>query len=156
MQLVEATAEMGAVRSRPNRDNLVGREQATFELELTATGQVLAVEAGALEPVAVAALEAEVPDGATLFPESIATTIGAPAFDDGRVTFEVSATGQGWRPPDAAALLDEVRGLSVAEAEAALDDHGEVVIDVWPFYVATIPDGDRATLTVVPPTSSTP
>ena len=42
----------------------------------------------------------------------------------------------------------------MAEAEDALSKYGEVTVDVWPFYVGTVPDSDRATLTVIPPTPS--
>ncbi len=89
-----------------------------------------------------------------LFPESIKTTVGTPKVDGGVVSFDIGASGQAWRPLDEATLLAEARGRSVAEAEDALSKYGTVNVDVWPFYVATVPDGDRTTLTVVPPTPS--
>jgi len=154
--LVEGTATTSGVKARPAAANLVGRSVTSFTLELTADGRVIAVDTGVPEPLAAETLTSAVPEGAVLFPESVHTTAGSPSVDGGVVSFEVGATGQAWRPLDSAALLAEVKGRSVLEAEDALAEFGEVTIDVWPFYVATIPDNDRATLTVVPPTPSAP
>ncbi len=154
--LVEETAKTGRVKADPALGGLVGKSARTFSLKLSATGEVIAVDTGVLEPLAADALAAAVPEGVVLFPGSIRTTVGTPTVDGGVVSFEIGATGDGWRPLDEAALLGEVRGLPVVEAEEALAAYGEVVVDVWPFYVATIPDGDRATLTVIPPTPSGP
>jgi hypothetical protein len=154
--LIEETAAMGKVKATPALTNLVGKTVQTFDLALTATGQVIAVDTGVLEPLAASALAAAVPEGAVLFPESVRTTVGKPTVDGGVVSFEIGATGEAWRPLDEAALLATVRGRSVLEAEDALARYGKVTVDVWPFYVATIPEGDRATLTVVAPTPSAP
>jgi hypothetical protein len=154
--LITETADTGDVKATPALDRLVGRNAQTFKLTLAATGQVIAVDTGVLEPFATDALTAAVPEGAVLFPESIRTTIGSPTVDGGVVSFDIGATGQAWRPLDEATLLAQVRGRSVLEAEDALAEYGEVAIEVWPFYVATIPDGDRATLTVIAPTPSGP
>ena len=154
--LIEETASTGRIKASPDPDNLVGRNVQTFSLALSANGQVIAVDTGVLEPLAAEALASAVPEGAVVFPESIDTTVGSPTVDGGVVSFEIGATGQAWRPLDEAALLADVRGRSVLEAEDALAPYGKVTIDVWPFYVASIPDNDRATLTVVPPTPSGP
>jgi hypothetical protein len=152
--LIEETAALGKVKAEPSLDGLVGRNVRTFSLKQSATGQVIAVDTGVLEPLAAAALTATVPKGTVLFPESIHTTVGTPKVDGGVVSFDIGASGQAWRPLDEATLLAEARGRSVVEAEDALSKYGEVTVDVWPFYVATVPDGDRTTLMVVPPTPS--
>ncbi len=152
--LIEETADLGRVKAEPSLDSLVGRNVSTFSLTMSAAGEVIAVDTGVLEPLAAAALTAAVPKGTVLFPESIHTTVGSPKVDGGVVSFDIGASGQAWRPLDEATLLAEARGRSVAEAEDALSKYGDVTVDVWPFYVATVPDGDRATLTVVPPTPS--
>ena len=152
LTLIEETATTGKLKASPAVANLVGKNIQTFKLALSGSGTVIAVDTGVLDPLAADALTAAVPKGAVLFPESVRTTIGTPTVDGGVVSFEVGATGQAWQPLDEAALLATVRGRSVLEAEDALAEYGKVAIDVWPFYVATIPQGDRATLTVVPPT----
>ncbi|HEY8169204.1 MAG TPA: hypothetical protein VIF84_10860 [Candidatus Limnocylindrales bacterium] len=154
--LIPETARTGKVAAEPSLAGLVGRNARTFELALSSTGQVVAVDTGVLEPLAAEALASEVPQGAELFPESVSTTIGSPTVDGGVVSFEIGASGQAWRPPDIEQLLTLVRGRSVFEAEDALGAFGAVEIETWPFYVATIPDGDRTTVTVVPPTPSGP
>ena len=115
--LVEETAKTSRVKAEPSLGGLVGKNARTFSLTLSATGEVIAVDTGVLEPLAADALAAAVPDGVVLFPDSIHTTVGTPTVDGGVVSFEIGATGQAWRPLDEAALLDEIRGLSVVEAE---------------------------------------
>jgi hypothetical protein len=155
--LVPGTAAMGEPTSEPATESLLGQEVETFELALSATATVLAVDESGLEPLAREALTAELPVGREVLPDSVQVTIGEPRVEEGRVTIAVSVTARAWQPLDAAALLTRVRGLSVAEAYAALEPYGEVTIETSPFYVGTIPTlDDRTTLTISSPASPAP
>jgi hypothetical protein len=110
---------------------------------MSAPGQVIAVDTGVLEPLAAAALTAACPRASCSSLGSIHTTVGTPRSTAAWSSFDIGASGQAWRPLDEATLLAEARGRSVAEAEDALSKYGTVNVDVWPFYVATVPDGDR-------------
>ncbi len=73
----------------------------------------------------------------------------------GHVTFTVTAQGERWHPVDAAALLAQVKGRSVADARTILQQYGEVSISTWPSFVSTIPNLDfRVSLTVAQPRRS--
>lgn len=150
--LVGATASLGTVTSAPSPDELVGREVETFDLALSATASVIAVDSSVIEPLSRKAVEAAVGAPRELFPDSIAVTVGAPTVGDGIVRYAVSATGRAWLPLDAAELLASVKGLPVAQARAALARYGDVRIETWPGFVDTIPTfGDRASLVVLVP-----
>ena len=155
--LVPDTAAMGGSTAEPAAKSLLGQEVETFELTLSATATVLAIDESGLEPLAREALTAELPTGREVLPDTVQVTIGEPRVEEGRVTIAVSVTARAWQPLDAAALLARVRGLSVAEAYAALESYGEVTIETSPFYVGTIPTlDDRTTLTISSPASPSP
>ncbi|KRT61921.1 MAG: Lipoprotein [Chloroflexi bacterium CSP1-4] len=155
--LVQDTAAMGDPAPEPAPKSLLGQEVETFELTLSATATVLAIDESGLEPLAREALTAELPTGREVLPDTVQVTIGEPRVEEGRVTIAVSVTARAWQPLDAAALLARVRGLSVAEAYAALESYGEVTIETSPFYVGTIPTlDDRTTLTISSPASPSP
>jgi len=155
--LVPDTAAMGDPAPEPAGDSLLGQEVETFELALSATATVLAIDESSLDPLAREALTAGLPTGREVLPDSVQVTIGEPRVEEGRVTIAVGVTARAWQPLDAAALLARVRGLSVAEAYAALEPYGEVTIETSPFYVGTIPTlDDRTTLTISSPASPAP
>jgi hypothetical protein len=150
--LIAATAAMGELLSEPAPAGLVGTGGPTFTLALTATATVLAVESAPLESMADEILQAAVPAGSLLLPDSVDRVIGAPAVQGGVVTFVIRVSARAWRPLDAVALLASVKGRPVSEARAMLETHGVVTIDTWPGYVDTIPSLDgHATLTVLAP-----
>ncbi|HMJ80332.1 MAG TPA: baseplate J/gp47 family protein [Candidatus Dormibacteraeota bacterium] len=152
--LIPATASVGTVAADPSSASVVGKEQASFVLALTATGTVNAVSEAQLEQVASERLKSSVPKEYTLFPESIQASVGSATVTDGKITVPVEASGQMARQLDQAALLAQVKGKTVAEANAILGPYGSVTIDTWPFYVSSIPTLDgRVTLTVVAPQS---
>ena len=152
--LIPATASVGTVAADPASTAVVGKEQASFVLALTATGTVNAVSEAQLEQVASERLKSSVPKEYTLFPESVQASVGSATVTDGKITVPVEASGQMARQLDQAALLAQVKGKTVAEANAILGPYGSVTIDTWPFYVSSIPTLDgRVTLTVVAPQS---
>jgi hypothetical protein len=150
--LIAETATVGETSAEPATTSLVGAEVETFALSLTATGTVLAVESAPLQTIADAILQAAVPGGSQLQPDSVDRVIGSPSVQAGTVTFVVRVSGQAWRSLDAPTLLASVVGRSVAVARTTLEAYGTVTIDTWPGYVDSIPTfGGRATLSVVAP-----
>jgi hypothetical protein len=150
--VIPGTATLGDVVTAPAPDGLVGVARASFQLTATATGTVLAVAEQPLDGLATSHLQADVPAGWSLFPDSVRTSVSDPTVEGGNVTFTVTAQGERWHPLDAAALLAQVRGRSVSDARTILQQYGEVSIATWPSYVTTIPTLDaRVTLTVAPP-----
>jgi hypothetical protein len=150
--LIPATAAVGQVTPSPLAAAVVNKEQPTFDLTLTATGTVNAVDQAQLEQVATERLKAGVPAGYELFPDSIKTTVGAATVSGGKISAPVEASGEMARQLDQASLLAQVKGKSVEEARAILEPFGAVSIQTWPFYVSSIPTFDnRVTLTIAPP-----
>ena len=93
--LIEETADLGKVKAEPSLDSLVGRSARTFSLKMSATGQVIAVDTGVLDPLAATALTAAVPRGAVLFPESITRPS---ARRRSMVAWSASTSGRAARP----------------------------------------------------------
>ena len=150
--IIPATVSHGDVVTAPAPAGVVGVAKPSFQLTATETASVLAVSEQPLSGLAADYLRSHVPDGWSLFPDSIQTSVSDPIVQGGRVMFTVTAQGERWRPVDAATLLSEVKGKSVADARAILAQYGEVSITTWPSYVKTIPTIDgRASLTVAPP-----
>ena len=150
--VIPGTATLGDVVTAPASDGLVGVARSSFQLTATATGTVLAVSEQPLDGLATSHLQADVPAGWSLFPDSVRTSVSDPTVQDGSVTFTVTAQGERWHPLDAATLLAQVKGHSVSDARTILQQYGEVSIATWPSYVTTIPTLDaRVTLTVAPP-----
>jgi hypothetical protein len=53
---------------------------------------------------------------------------------------------------DREAVLERVIGLSATDAVAELADLGSATVDLWPFWVGTVPDSDwRIELEIVEP-----
>ncbi len=140
--------------STPSVDptTLVGAEVAEFELGLSAQGSVLGVDPGPVSALADARLRTEVDDGFRLDEASVSIKVGVPIVAGSVITFPVTVLATETREVDAAALLDQVRGLGLPQARTVLGGYGEVTISVWPDWVTTIPEGEsRVTLTVVSP-----
>lgn len=130
---------------------LVGQEIESFELALTATGTVLAVDARPVTAVADARIRNDVAEDYELIDGSIEVQPGEPAVAEGVVEFPVTARASQVRIIDAAALLAQVKGKPIEEARSVLEDFGEVTISTWPEWVGSIPTLDlRLSLTVEP------
>ncbi len=150
--IIPATVSHGDVVTAPPASGLVGVAKSTFQLTATETASVLAVSEQPLSGLAADYLRSHLPAGWSLFEDSIQTSVSNPTVQAGKVTFTVTAQGERWEPLDAAALLAQVKGKSVADARAALSQYGQVSITTWPSYVTTIPTLDaRVSLTVAPP-----
>jgi baseplate J-like protein len=151
MALYPATAQLGDASPTVDPKTLVGKVGADFELGLTAEGTVLGVDASPVQTVAAERLRARVLPDWALDPASIHVDVGTPTIVGSVVTFPVTASASQVRTVDGPALLAQVKGLDLPAARGRLDDYGEVRISVWPDWVTTIPNSDRATLVVGDP-----
>ncbi|MFI5262433.1 MAG: hypothetical protein ACHQZR_07765 [Candidatus Limnocylindrales bacterium] len=150
--LIPATATVGPVTADQPASAIVGKEQPSFQLTLTATGTVDGVDTTQVAQVAAARLATSVPSGHMLFPSSVQTQVGPAVVTGGAIKFSASASGQMTMTLDPVALVQQVRGKSVAEARSILQTSGVVTIETWPFYVSGVPDDpSRVTVTVVVP-----
>jgi hypothetical protein len=136
---------------------LVGQEVGSFELGLSATGTVLAVDTSPLAAIAEARLAAAVDSGHELVEGSMQVEVGEGVVTEGLVDFPVTGSARQVPLLDAATLKRQVLGLSEADATALLGSYGEVAVTLWPGWVTAIPTLDqRVTLTLAEPVDASP
>jgi hypothetical protein len=122
----------------------------TFELGVRANGTVIAVDDSPVEGIAEERLLANVGDDYRLVEGSTQINAGEGTVSNGQVMFPVTASASRVRILDAAELLALVKGMSLADAEAALEPFGQVDIVPWPDWVSSIPSMDsRVSLVIV-------
>jgi hypothetical protein len=149
-EVFEETAVLGEATPTVDPATLIGKEQAAFDLGLRATGTVIAVDDSPVEDIARSRLLANVGADYRLVDDSIEITHGAPTVVGGQVSFPVTARAARVRLLDPVELLGLVKGLPVADAEEALAEYGDVVVETWPEWVTTVPTMDsRVTLSIV-------
>ncbi len=131
-----------AVRSDPVPDTdvnaLVGQEVETFDLGVTASGSVLAVDPSPITEIGKTRISASVPSGTDLVPGSEVVTWGDGVPAGQEVTFAVSGTASALPRVDETRIREAVRGKSPDEARDALADLGDATITLWPDWSRTI------------------
>ncbi len=143
------TAQDGQAKPTVDPATLVGQEIASFDLGLSATGSVIAVDAGPVSQIAEAKVRASVKPGYELVGDSMEITPGDPIVSGQTVSFPVTVTAQQMAVLDPAALKTLVLGKSVDEARAILAPYGTVQLEVWPDWVRSIPTYEnRVSMTV--------
>ncbi|HEV8546027.1 MAG TPA: baseplate J/gp47 family protein, partial [Candidatus Limnocylindrales bacterium] len=143
------TAVLGDPTPTVDVAKLVGQEVETFDLGLTATGTVIAVDDSPVSQIAETKLIANVGADHRLVEGSVNIVPGNPTVTDGVVSFPVTARASRVKILDPAPLLASIKGLSVDEARARLLTYGEVEITTWPDWVSAIPSIDsRVTLEI--------
>ena len=148
--LFPQTAVPGVATPDVDPRTLVGQAVETFDLKLTATGSVIAVDPRPVETIARTQLEAKVDAGHRLLEDSFAIDVGEGTVgEDGQVTFQAIVRASEVRIVDAAALPALVKGKTKAEAEAALATFGTARVTLWPDWVTTVTTVDaRLSVTV--------
>jgi hypothetical protein len=155
--LFPATGTLGDPVPDVDPATFVGQEVASFTLRMTATGQVLAVDASPVKAIAQAKLQGSVGTGYRLVDGSISVTVGEGTVVGGIVTFPAEGSAKQVRQLDAAALKRQVLGLGAEEARKALAPYGDVRLALWPDWVSSVPGLEqRVTLTVATPLDATP
>ena len=156
-EVFEETAVLGEAAPTVDPTTLLGKEQATFDLGLRATGTVIAVDDSPVEAIAESRLLGNVGADYRLVDGSIEIIHGTPTVAGGEVSFPVTARAARVPLLDPAQLLGLVKGLPVAEAEEALGQFGDVEVDTWPDWVSSVPTMDsRVSITIVGQTGSPP
>jgi hypothetical protein len=129
---------------------IVGREAASFELGLTSTGTVVAVDETPILAIADERLRTTVDGGHRLVAGSLEYETGEPEVDGERVRFPVTMRADQVAIVDAEELRASIKGLQVPRARSVLEAYGDVEIEVWPDWVTAIPTLDaRLELVVV-------
>jgi hypothetical protein len=149
-QVFKETAVLGEPTATVDPATLLGQEVETFDLELTATGTVIAVDASPVEDIAEARLLSNVGSDHRLVENSIQYEPGDPTVENGQVTFPITASAARVALLDPAELLRLIKGQTVEQARVTLAEFGEVEITTWPEWVSAIPGIDsRVSLEIV-------
>ena len=107
------TATLGEATPTVDPVSLVGQEIETFEIGLSATGNVLTVDPAPVTGIADALLRAAVAPGHRLVAGSIQVAVSAPVVSGQSVSFSATATGQ------QVAVLDVAEPTGIGDRQAA-------------------------------------
>ena len=144
------TAVLGDSTPSVDPATLVGKEQDSFELGLTATGTVIAVDAGPVSKIAETRLLSNVDADHRLVEGSINIVPGDPTVANGEVSFPVTARAAQVRILDPGELRTLVKGRSLEEARSLLAQFGEATVSAWPAWVSSVPSLDsRVSIEIV-------
>ena len=136
------TATRGTATATVDPATLVDQEVAQFDLGVTATGTVVAVDPAPILALGQARAAAAVPSDQDLVAGSAAVTVGPGTVDGQRVRFGVTARADAAPRIDEATLRRQVEGRSAVEAQAILGAFGDVTVTLWPGWASTIPTFD--------------
>ena len=140
---------LGTTTPTVDPNSLVGKEVPTFDLGLSSTGTVLAVDPTPLQAIAQQQLAAAVASNHRLVDGSTDIQIGDAIINGQNVSFPVTAKAQQIALLDPAALKRLIVGKPIAEARAILDAYGDVELNVSPDWSGSVPGFDsRVDLTV--------
>jgi len=143
------SAVLGPLTLEPTADEVVGRADAEFRLAGSAQARVLAVDESAVDEVARVRLLAAVPAGLAIVADTLEIGHGEGTADGAAVAFGGTASGRAVAVIDPDALLDQIAGLPVSDAQAILEGLGSATVNVWPGFVGDLPnDRQRITLDV--------
>ncbi len=133
------TAILGTISPDSDPTTLIGVAQPNFQLNLTASGSITAVDESTVTSLAAARLGTSVPTDFTLVAGSEKVTLGTSRVDGEAVVFPVTVTASQVRNLDPDTLRGLVAGKSVDEARSILATYGSVDIQTWPGFVGTVP-----------------
>jgi hypothetical protein len=136
------TAALGEATYSVDPASLLGDEVETFELGASATGTVLAVDETAVQQVAEANIGPQVQAGYSLVEGSSEVQPSPGQVEERVIAFPVIITARQVLQIDPAAIEEEIRGKSLADARSILDRYGRTELSVWPDWVGSIPTLD--------------
>ncbi len=133
------TAVLGPSTPSPDPATLVGQAISAYDLSLTATGTVIAVDPTPVRQIAEQQLQGRVGADHRLVDGSIDIEVGEGSVgEDGQVTFQATARAERVPILDAAMMRSLVKGKTKVEAEAALAPYGSASVVLWPDWVSTV------------------
>jgi len=121
------------------------RDQETASISGSLAYDRLVVDRDEVIPLAAARLVDDsnvVPSGHELLPNATRVTIGDARRDGDAIVVSVSVTGASTPVIDRDEVIHRVRGQSLEAAHAALVELGEPSIELWPGWVASVPELD--------------
>jgi hypothetical protein len=136
------TKVLGAPTYPTDPATLLDDEVETFDLTATATGTVLAVDESSVQAVAEANIASHVEAGYALVDGSSVIDKSPGQVEDGVIAFPAIITADQVLLVDPVAIEAEIRGKSLADAQAILDGYGRAELSVWPDWVGAIPTLD--------------
>ncbi|MGQ0608824.1 MAG: hypothetical protein ACT4OQ_10235 [Chloroflexota bacterium] len=135
--------------AEPVVDGLEGlvetRDQETARISGSLAYDRLVVDRDEVMPLAEARLVDDanvVPSGHELLPDATRVTIGDARRDGDAIVVSVSVTGASTAVIDRDEVIDRVRGQGLETAHDALVELGEPRIELWPGWVASVPELD--------------
>ncbi|MGD8487148.1 MAG: baseplate J/gp47 family protein [Chloroflexota bacterium] len=144
------TAVLGPLTLEPSAAEIVGSSASGFDLGGSVSAQVLAVDETAVDTLTGTILQASVPEGMRLLPGSARVERDEGDAEGDLIAFETRASGSITPVIDPEALVAEVSGLPVSEAQAILDELGTATVNVWPGFLGDLPnDRERISLDVL-------
>jgi hypothetical protein len=150
-ELFPSTAAMGAPTFSVDPTSLVGQAVGTFDLGVTASGTVIAVDPSPVRSIAEARLRDRIGADHRLVDGSIQVDVGKGSVgEDGQVSFEATARAAEVTVVDPSQLRALVKGRTASEAESALAPFGVAKVELWPAWVTTVTGVDaRLSISVV-------
>jgi predicted secreted protein len=133
------TAHLGEATPSVDPATLVGTEAATFDLDLSATGTVIAVDDAPVASIAESGLAANVVSGYQLVEDSVDVQVGAAIVEGDQVSFPVTVSATQVAVLDPTELEALVLGKTPQQAQVALSPYGTAVISLSPDWATTIP-----------------
>lgn len=134
-----AVIDVTTAVSDPDPASLIGQAVETFDLKLTATGTVIAVDPRPVASIAEVTLDSRVSPDHRLVEGSTRIDVGDGSVgEDGQVTFLATATARQVAIVDPATLPALVKGHTAADAKAALAPFGDATVTIWPDWASTI------------------
>jgi hypothetical protein len=144
-----STGQLGERTPSVDPATLVGQEVTTFDLGLSATGTVIAVDAAPVSSIAETQIRAAVAPGHEMVPGSVDIEVGEAIVVGQSVSFPVEATAEQIAILDADELKAMVLGKRIDEARAILAPYGQVALEVSPDWTGSVPGFEsRVTLTI--------
>lgn len=154
-----ATARRGLPTPSEAAADIVGREEATFDLTLVAGGTVVACDPSPLAAIAEQRIAARLGEGMALREGSTQVTVGPGDVAGEAILLAVSVRAEAVRDVTPEAVRALVKGLTEAEAVKALAPYGRAEVVLWPGWAGSVTTLDaRLDVTVegVPPASASP
>ena len=136
------TKVLGAPVFDVEPDSLVGKEVETFELKVTSSGTVVAVDTAPVQTVAEARIQSSVSPGYTFIDGSGQVDPAPAEISNGVITFPVVVTARQVIVLDLDAIKQEIMGKPLDQAREILATYGEAQLNVWPDWVGTVPTLD--------------